>query len=214
MINPDGYRARVELCDAEQLLRHLSSLSREQLRHHLRAVLPKGALQRGAHVSVRIHFGGGGLNVAIDFGPAAAGAEAGSVSYQDRYPSLVHDAMIAAARELAREVGMQRLEFIVRFELAFFSLTPLEHFVRSTRELLGSQLVLRRLLAVHYAEYRERGTLEPAHLALFAYLSTDQDEPVCVELCRTEHPGHQEALLAWAEQRAREASLRLERQRQ
>lgn len=212
-INPDGYRARVALCDDDQLLQHLGSLSSEQLRHHLHAVLPRAALQSGAAVHVQIQFTGDGLSASLRFGDVTGAGSVGCVDYRDRFPSAVHGAMIWAAREIANEVRMTRLEFAIRFELGFFSIAPLERSMEFTRGLVAGKLLSRRYVAVHYPEQRDRGTVEPPYVALFADLTTDLEEAVCVELCRTEHPGYQEALIAWAEQRAREASVNLEHQR-
>ncbi|HEY6559175.1 MAG TPA: hypothetical protein VI072_17950 [Polyangiaceae bacterium] len=212
-INPDGYRARVALCDDDQLLQHLRSLSPEQLRQHLHAVLPRAALQSGAGVHVQVQFTGDGLSASFRFGDLTGAGSVGSVAYRDRFPSAVHDAMIWAAREFANEARLTRLEFAIRFELASFSIAPLERSMEFTRGLVAGKLVPRRYVAVHYPQQRDRGTVDPPYVALFADLTTDLEEAVCVELCRTEHPGHQEALIAWAEQRAREASVSLEHHR-
>jgi hypothetical protein len=213
IINPDGYRARIALCDADQLLQHLRSLSEEQLRHHLYAVLPRAALKPGAGIHAEIEFTGGGLGASLRFGDLTGAGSVGGVAYNDHFPSAVHGAMIWAARELANEVRMTRLEFGIRFELAVFSLAPLERHLEFTRALVAGKLVPRRYVAVHYAHQEQHGAGHSASVALFADLTTDLDELVRVELCRTNYPQYREALLAWAEQRARESCLRLEHHR-
>ncbi len=175
-------------------------------------MLPRAALQPGAGVHVQIQFTGAGLSASLGVGDIARAGSVGSVAYSDRFPSEVHGAMIWAARELANEVRMTRLEFGVRFVFDVFSLAPLERHLEFTRGLVAGKLIPRRYVAVHYSSHQERGTVEPACVVLFADLTTDLEEAVCVELCRTQHPAYQETLIAWAEQRARESTVSLEHQ--
>ena len=212
--NPAGYRARVALMDAQELLKHLRSLSQEQMCQHLRAVLTPGALKRRGEVGVGIEFWGGSLEASIRFGKHGAN---GNVHYRDGFPPTVHAAVLSGARELAREERMALPEFTIRFARGRgfepFSLAPIEGFLDSSRALVASELVPRRFVLMRYPEQQERGTVDPAYVTLFAHLTTDRGEAVGVELCSTTHPGYEERLVGWATQRAAEAGVPLEQHR-
>jgi hypothetical protein len=199
VLNPAGYRARIDLMHGDEHSRHLRSLSHEQMGHHLRAVLPKGALVRRGKVEVFIQKWGVAFDVGIRFGNAERGFQ-----YRDGLPAALHAAVLRASRELAREAGMVLSTFTIRFHNEPFSLAPLEGFFEVSRQLVASELVPRRFYLRHSREHHERGTVEPAFVTLFAHLTSDQNEAVSVELCSTTHWGYEERLSGWVRQRAAE----------
>jgi hypothetical protein len=205
--NPAGYRARIDLMHGDELLRHLRSLSHEQMCQHLRAVLPKEALVRRGEVDVRINFWGGAFDAGIGFGNAKL---RGSFQYRDGLPPSVHAAVLHASRELAREARMVPPKFTIRFHNEPFSMAPLEGFFDVSRQLVASDLVPRRFDLRYSPEHQERGTVDPAYVTLFAHLTTDHGEPVSVELCSTTHWGYEERLAAWVRQRAAEWAVPFE----
>jgi hypothetical protein len=205
--NPAGYRARIDLMHTDELLRHLRSLSHEQMGHHLRAVLPKEALVRRGKVDVFIHLWGVAFDVGIRFGNAEL---SGGFQYRDGLPAAAHAAVLRASRELAREAGMVLSTFTIRLHNEPFSLIPLEGFLEVSRQLVASELVPRRFYLRYSPEHRERGTVDPAFVTLFAHLTTDHDEAVSVELCSTTHWGYEERLAGWVRQRAEEWAVPFE----
>jgi hypothetical protein len=201
MRNPAGYRARIDLMHADELLRHLRSLSHEQMGHHLRAVLPKAALMRGGEVDVGITSWSVAFEVGIRFGNAELSA---GFQYRDGLPGAAHAAVLRASRELAREAGMIAPKFAIRFHNEPFSLVPLESFFDVSRQLVASELAPQSFYLRYSPEHRERGAVDPAFVTLFAHLATDQGEAVSVELCATTHWGYEERLAGWVRQRAAE----------
>jgi hypothetical protein len=199
--NPAGYRARIDLMHADELLRHLRSLSHEQIGHHLRAVLPREALMPRGEVDVGIQFWSGAFDVGIRFGNSEL---SGGFQYRDGLPGAAHAAVLRASRELAREAGMVGPTFTIRFQNEPFSLAPLEGFFEVSRQLVATELAPRRFYVGYSPEHHERRTVDPAFITLFAHLMTDQEEPVSVELCSTTHSGYEERIAGWVRQRAAE----------
>ena len=199
--NPAGYRARIDLMHADELRRHLRSLSHEQMCQHLCAVLPQKALMRRGEVEVSINFWGGTFDAGIRFGRFGL---SGGLHYREGFPPAVHAAILRASRELAREAGMVPSKFTIRFHNEPFSMAPLEGFLDVSRLLVASELVPRRFYLLYTPEQQERGIVDPAFVTLFAHLTTDQEEAVSVELCSTTHWGYEERLAGWVRQRAAE----------
>lgn len=199
--NPAGYRARIARMHADQRLRHLRSLSHEQMCQHLRAMLTEDGLVRGAEVDVSVTFWGGAFDVRIRLGHPDPG---GSFVYRESLPSSVHAAIIDALRELAREARMVRPKFTIRIHNEPFSMVQVEGFFDATRQLAASELVPNRFVVRYCPEQQERGTVDPAYVTLFAHLTTAQGEAVCVELCNTTHWGYEERFAGWVRQRAAE----------
>jgi hypothetical protein len=205
--NPAGYRARIDLMHADELLRHLRSLSPEQMCHHLRAVLPKAALARAGEVNVRINLWRVAFDVGIAFGDRD---HSGNLYYRDGLPGAVHASVLRASRDLAREARMVGPKFAIRFHQEPFSLVPLEDFLDVSRQLVATELVPRRFHLLHSPDQHDRGTVDPAFVTLFAHLTTDHEEAVSVELCSTSHWGYEERIAAWVRQRAAEWNVPFE----
>ena len=107
---------------------------------------------------------------------------------------------------------MARPNFTLRFQFEPFSLVPLEGFIDVSRQLVASELELRRFVLAHYPERHERGITEPACVTLFAFFETEHREAVRVELASTTYPGYEERLIAWVRDRVTESAVPFEQQ--
>ncbi|HET9930554.1 MAG TPA: hypothetical protein VFQ35_07700 [Polyangiaceae bacterium] len=204
--NPAAYRARIKTFDHTELRRYLESLTREQLRNHMRVMEPVKDRARGGFIGVYFRHGGGPWDPSIPFGVGDGFASSGKFPLTSRYAEYM-----SLKRELAREVRV-RLKFTIRFESEPFTLTRLENFMEVCQKFVASEVTLRRFVLAYFPESHERGLTDPASVTLFAHLETEHGEDVHVELCTTAHPGYEERLVGWVRERASEFRVPFEQQ--